>query len=200
MSTVIPNGYGQVSIRYNLSGDLEPMYTVWGFKNDAAATDPSLTADVIQGYWTDSTSIGAPGIRYTGWSIGPSTVTLGTLTGPVTAPGTITSSPSAGVGATLPQNCTCLIRKTTTRGGREGRGRSYVPACMFQEGDVSAVGVILNTVVTNMQTRINAFLNLMAAGDFPVHLLHSDVLTSPDVVSSCQFQSVIATQRRRLRR
>lgn len=204
MSVEIPEGFGQCSIRYNLSGDIEPMYVTFGFENGPLDTDPTLVANIIQGHWTDATSIGAAGTRYTHWSIGPSLVTLGTATGPVTGPGNSVSAGTAGAGNTLPQNCAILTRKQTARGGRRGRGRCYIPCATFQEGDVDNTGTILPAVVTNLQGRINAFLSLMGVSGYDVQLLHGEGLGGtppppPDPVLSWIVQSRIATQRRRLR-
>jgi hypothetical protein len=197
---IIPNGFGQAAIRYNLSGDTDPMYVVFGFDNNAGLSDPVTAANSIQGAWVATGNLGDPAIRYTAWTISLSVVTLMTATGPVTGTATTTSAGTAGTGATLPANCATLVRKTTTRGGREGRGRMYLPCATFQEGDVDLNGFILASVVTNLNTRASATSAALLALSLPMQLLHSDVALAPDTVVGLSVQQLIATQRRRLRK
>jgi hypothetical protein len=108
----------------------------------------------------------------------------------------------------LPQNCCLLVDKSTNSGGRRSRGRFFVPA-ITQEDSVSDVGQISGSLVTELQAAMDVFFDAlatplagMAAGPIPMFLLHSNGISSvppPTLVTKLTVQSVISTQRRRLR-
>lgn len=112
--------------------------------------------------------------------------------------------------ASLPPNSNLLIRKITTRGGRRGRGRLFIP-WLLGEGSVDDVGLIAGATVTANQGRANDWLDAMNLdpGATPMVVLHSpsaeDVENptatgAPNVVTSLVVDSLIGSQRRRLGR
>lgn len=107
-----------------------------------------------------------------------------------------------GVFAAPPANVAVLIHKRTTRGGRRGRGRMFIPWAM-SEGDVDEVGNISTTRLTQLQTNANAFLASLATNEVPMVILHNPGKTSPgapNAVTNLTVDRLIATQRRRLGR
>jgi hypothetical protein len=90
-----------------------------------------------------------------------------------------------------------LIRKSTALGGRQGRGRMYLPG--VTEASVGSDGVVSGAKVTALQDGADQLLNdLVVANLIPV-LLHDGALT-PTVITALSAQNVVATQRRRQRR
>lgn len=108
----------------------------------------------------------------------------------------------------VPANCALLVRKRTAQAGARGSGRMYVPPFSLDETAVNNNGVIGNTDLNGLQTRWSNFYN--AAQDFldgeSLCLFHSlggssgaEVLPSTPI-TSLSVDSLISTQRRRMRR
>jgi len=104
----------------------------------------------------------------------------------------------SGVGLTLPGNVAVLVRKNTGLGGRHGRGRLYHPGVFTGILNADA-DTIAPASVTAMANGFQQFFDdIQTAGHTPV-LLHSDA-TAPTVVTGIAVESVVATQRRRIRK
>jgi len=106
----------------------------------------------------------------------------------------------AVAGTTSPPNCCALIRKVTPIGGRQGRGRMYMPG--LSDGNVLDNGVIGSGVVTSLQGHWDDFFDDLVAYPCPPALLHApgSPTAAPILLTGFQVDSRIATQRRRLRR
>jgi len=139
------------------------------------------------------------------------------LKGDGTSTFTVGRSTAAGTAGTdsgtkTPSNCALLIRKNTAFGGRENRGRMYIP-WLTNKADVGTTGIISGGDVSSFQSDADTFLGGLAAGadnymcianrhfnlpwDNPDRRLVS--VTKGPEVTSLVVESVIATQRRRLR-
>jgi hypothetical protein len=101
-----------------------------------------------------------------------------------------------------------LIHKRTSRGGRRGRGRMYIPWAS-PTSDIGETGVVTSTRVTAAQSAINAWRTAVIAAAGPIVLLHRPSTPGtthpstpgpPDEVSSLVVDPLVATQRRRLGR
>ena len=105
----------------------------------------------------------------------------------------------------LPQNCALLMRKTTARAGRRGKGRMFLPN-VLNEGQVDTVGVIVPNYYAALNVVATQFFAALTAPngeqELKVVLLHNSEgagSTLPDVVTAFSVDQEIATQRRRLR-
>lgn len=99
----------------------------------------------------------------------------------------------------LPQNCALLVRKNTSRGGRRGKGRMFLPG-VLNEGGVDGVGQISNVDLTAWQSNVSSFFDNLETAGLPMVLLHeTGAVLAPDPVTSLVCDPVISTQRRRLR-
>lgn len=186
---IIPVGYAQVLGRISLTGDAQEMAITFGVEgavlSQANADDISAAlATFVKG------SIGSnytyQGAIVSGGGIGGGLVwetTEGTGVG-------LNSS------STLPSNCAYLYRKRTALGGRKNRGRMFLPG--VGEADVNSLGVISTGVVGALQALADDLLTDLDAAGYPMHILHNDS-TPPTQVTALLLDSVIATQRRRLR-
>jgi hypothetical protein len=103
----------------------------------------------------------------------------------------------------LPQNCALLVKKQTALGGRQNRGRFFLPGMLTEEG-VNNVGVIAAGDRQSYQNKASSMLTSLAVGPLiaPMVILHNDTPTpvpDPTPVTSLYVDNVISTQRRRLR-
>lgn len=100
----------------------------------------------------------------------------------------------------VPQNCAILIQKRTALPGKHGRGRMYWPS--LGEIDVDGVGAINPTAKARIQTMLTAWNNAVAtATSFDSFAVLHTISTPPATkITSLTVDSVMATQRRRLRK
>lgn len=108
----------------------------------------------------------------------------------------------SGSGETVPANCAVLVHKITTRGGRRGRGRLFLPWAI-PETDVDEAGRLSGIRFTNLGVYMSTFLTKLADNAVPMVVLHGPGKTTmgaPNVVTSMYVDPLISTQRRRLGR
>lgn len=207
MALVIPPGFGLASIHLALDNDVEPIAVTLGVEpvspplsiNHAYQVQDAFRSTVLVGMANDYR---LAGVRLQAGQDAGEPITFD-VTPATEARGGATSEP-------LPQNCSLLIRKLTALGGRRGRGRMFLPG--IDEDTVSSAGFVAGSTLTAWQGIFDDFFDALpvdgAAGGVgdavnPV-LLHSEVVgettPAPTAITGFAVQSVIATQRRRLRR
>jgi hypothetical protein len=91
-----------------------------------------------------------------------------------------------------------LVRKNTALGGRSNKGRMFLPG--LGEAAVEASGQIITSSLTNWQTAVDIFLAGLGTELVPMVLLHNATEQAPTPVTSLSVQSLVASQRRRIRR
>lgn len=197
MGVHIPEGFGNITARYALTGDPEIMTTSIGVELDV---DPDLQTVVNsartafatwQTSWSPDYSLVGCELAYALPLIGDvvyvenNTVTVGTDS-EITPP---------------PQNCTLLVRKTTAAAGRKHRGRMYFPPGRIADVDISSAGVLEAPAHAVLQGQVTTLFNsLNAIADVgQCVLLHADEADAPTTITGLALDSLIATQRRRLR-
>lgn len=108
---------------------------------------------------------------------------------------------TGGSGSFNPPNTCMLVKKSTLLAGKKFRGRAYVPLISLVEADVDNVGTIDNTVRGVIQSSWDDFISEIIS-NIPnitgMFLLHEG-LTAPTLVETFTVESMVATQRRRLR-
>lgn len=201
MALVIPTGFAQASVQIRHEGDPDPWYITHGVDTSAAGGDYEGVANTVVLAWTANLLAQLPTTaRTTGVQlrIGQDAGDPLTLFFPFDIAGGSSS-------AKLPQNCALLITKVTSRGGRTGKGRVFMPS-ILNESDVSNIGVIDGTIRNGLQGDATEVLTALEGLDplppAPMVLLHNLGVpfgTTPTPVDALQVQQVIATQRRRLR-
>lgn len=196
----IPVGFLEATFVFALSGSTHDMTWTMGFDDsNFATTTAAEEAEALYGFYVNvSAPVSAANMcdsyTFRGVSVRRQQE-LGTEVGQWMIPVVGTSSSPA-----LPPNCTQLWHKVTTQGGRRGRGRAFVPIYSPAEGGVDATGVIEGTTVTNLQAKYDVFLAAAAAAGMLPVLFHQTAPFTPSPIVAFQLQSMIATQRRRLRR
>lgn len=205
MSVEIPAGFAQVSVEHRATGDPDPWYTIWGI--DAGDVPSVSVGAFLTGYRNWLEPFMGNYVTCTG-----AEVAVGPTPNPVRYfndnPVTPTWVGDKTVGM-LPQNCAFLVDKITMQGGRRQKGRVFFPGCL-PEGDVDNIGVIGTSLMNAFQAAAdtfgdycNAFTeNGVGAAGLGPYLLHSpgiSPIVAPTNITSFHVQSVISTQRRRLR-
>lgn len=202
----IPVGFAEISIEYRHDNDPDPWYNVFGVDTDLSTDTAQEVVDHIAGVWYNAwdqalnSAIQMTNVIGRFGQDAADPLVVETLVAPVRG---------TNASASLPQNCALLIRKQTGLGGRAGRGRLFLPG-VLQEAEVGDTGVLNTDFKTAMQTNANAVLTGLAAADpvsgatSPMVLLHgpngtTGVTPAPTLVDALVVDSVIATQRRRLR-
>lgn len=200
MALIIPPGFAQIAFELQLTNDDEPIITTLGLDLDAVAgtqiADLAFQAFALEIMPVVSNAYTL--VRATAYvgNDGP---------GPLVYDSSLTGVTGANTGNPLPQNCAWLMRKRTDLAGRRGRGRMYIPGVM--ESEVSPTGVIDTTTVTGLQAAADDFYDRLTTGvdqaaTPPVVLHRSEGIgeePAPTPITSFTVDSVIATQRRRLR-
>ncbi len=99
----------------------------------------------------------------------------------------------------VPPNVSVLVSKKGTLGGRRNAGRMFLPG--YEEAKVGADGAVSAGGINELQTALNIFLGDLQVTDTidNMVILHSDAAVAPTPVNSLIVQSIVATQRRRLR-
>lgn len=119
----------------------------------------------------------------------------GPLLGEVISPVTGTRAKSS-----LPPNTSVLVRKSTDAGGRRNRGRIFMPSTYLDETLVPNTGIIPNTELLTLQSTINSWvIGADTAGYKPV-IYHTEAPYTPTPVRDMSAVSLLATQRRRMRK
>lgn len=203
MTLVIPQHYGEAILSFLWAGDSQPMaMTVGVHAPTATNTDANDVAnEVYAAFLTNLIPIVSTVLTLEEVVVHlqadalPAGPVVGLAIGPDTG---------ANSGNVLPQNSAYLVHKRTAVGGRGGRGRMYLPGCA--EGSVSDTGVVASGTLTTFNTAWAGFLSDVTSGLFITELvvLHDSsggtAGDPPAVITSLTMDSVIATQRRRLRR
>lgn len=187
---IIPVGFAQANLKFTGSALPNGAEIAMGINQDSGMTATQVAQGVINAW--SATMRG-----YTASSVVLSSV-LAKL-------GPNTTGPSAEVAANLactgsgqvdPPSVAFLVHKTTTIGGRQGRGRFYLPCP--SEGSVVDGGLIESSAFGVIQGLLDDFeAALETENVFPV-LLHGDALT-PSTVTAFVLDARIGTQRRRNR-
>lgn len=193
-----PPGFADMSVQLTLTGFTRPAYITFGV--DPTATDPVQVCDAVSGTIQLPNSLLS--ILDAQVTVSQIRCSLGTDGGEdlvgQTNPGHIgTSNVSA-----VPPNCAVLVHKSTSRGGRRGRGRLFIPWAV-SETNVEESGLITTATVNTMQTAMNNWLTGMATAQVPMVLLHGQGITAPgapNLVTTLTVDKLISTQRRRLGR
>jgi hypothetical protein len=99
-------------------------------------------------------------------------------------------------GAAMTPQVAYLARKSTALAGRKNRGRMYLPG--VTETEVDGAGLVSAAFQGDMNTAFAALITSWAGNDLTPVILHNS-LEAPTAIDQLTLESVVATQRRRLR-
>lgn len=198
MPTLIPAGFALGVLRWTVAGDLEEQISTLGLRPGVSDTAQSL-AEALHTSATQGGSIAAPTAMNIPWVFVGTRVHWAVETGIDTY---VHNAPVAGTGSgstACPSNCSALVTKVTTRGGRRGRGRMFLPAAIISDTFVDTNGVIDSGTFPTIQNRVIAFRGQLVINNLDPVLFHNDG-SAPDDITDLRLETQIATQRRRMRR
>lgn len=188
----IPAGFGQISVEHSGGGIVGSAFWTLGFDNNASDTAADIAdyinTTLIGGDYLDclSSSVFFVGVHV---KLGPD----------ATGPSAFEANGNNGTvgGNAAPPNIAGLVHKNTSLGGRQGRGRLFVPG--LAEAFLAQDGLITSEYSGLLQTLFTGLGGSMILNSLPPMLLHADAL-SPTAIDTLTVDPMVATQRRRLRR
>lgn len=198
--TTIPLGFYENVFRFQRIS--APRISTWTLGSESSAAIPPGPDDMAFSMYSAFTGTISPfvaGSMNGSWQFLGVTTTLMTSTGPLIGEhnGTITGG---AVGLALVPNTAVLVTKNTTSGGRRNRGRAYIPPVWPPENHVDANGIIDNGELATLQSQYDAAFAALATDSVTPVLFHSAAPFTPTVIVGFTVQSLVATQRRRLRK
>lgn len=193
----IPIGYCEVWFRFDLTGDVEPMYTHLAYSTLEPPTQTVIDAG-FTAFVTAFKPFFSPSMLLSGGH-----VLIGNDGGAIRWESSITPVVGTGSANCLPQNSAYLLKKQSALGGRKNRGRMYLPCPPESNiGDAGTVNTSIITAINAAAVGLTVGGAIVNAFDFlggPV-ILHEAAIDDPTPVTDLVTDRYIATQRRRLRR
>ena len=205
MADIIPPGYGEVLVPFKHSSLARSAVITFGLALSDVPLVSDLNSITLQmessfGPYVDDSVMVGPAVMRVGQDGGEALVISGT--------DTFTGNRSGS--SALNGGQAVLVHKRTSRGGRRGRGRMYIP-WMTADTLVNEIGVLDSTERAALQTAVETWaadvLETPKFTDFVV--LHSPsapdtenptVPGEPNVITSWVVDPIVGTQRRRLGR
>lgn len=187
----IPTGYGQLTFEYGGNALAYPAVNTLGFVIGTAES-PLYCATNGAALWEtnvmpllcDEVELASVLAKWGPTETGPSAEVF-------------PADPGGDNGNPDRANTCYLITKNTEFGGRQGRGRLYLPG--VTEDQASDYGTIAPARVSALNDAFDDVLSGMISAGFAPALLHGNSLT-PYAITSFSASGVTATQRRRMRR
>jgi len=189
---VIPSGFAQASFDFvQVDAPFTQTCTlgvdVQGFAGDGPDACAALYLawqNSFLAHQNASVRLSAVRIKYGPTATGPSFETTGESVG-------------GQSGNPASSNVAYLIHKNTALGGRQGRGRLYIPG--VTESFINAGGSVDSTMFPNLSGDCGDFFADLIAADLPPMLLHGDALAPTDILNF-EPDPRCGTQRQRMRR
>lgn len=193
---LIPENFCQVNFFFEGVGVPTGAQCTLALKHDQSGDTPAEVAETMAAIWQAS-------------NIDSQQSSSVTMTKVLVKFGPNATGPSAEFDANTPgtasadcetPNTSYLIHKNTDFGGRQGRGRMYIPGP--PTAAVGGNGIIVALNVTNLQTALDTFYADCITASYLPALLHAEgaPVQLPYTVNSFTVDGKAATQRRRLRR
>lgn len=197
----VPVDYTELTYLFKVNTSPRIMTTAIGVLDISVGGPRSVSDMADDGYsaMAASNNPGAVGQMIDEYSFEGCVAAFGTSGGDLVAQhlqhtqGTVSDSP-------ITSNCALLVRKNTALGGRRNRGRFFAPPTLLNEGAVDASGNISSSPLASLQTLWTNLFNGLATADLEPQLFHQGAgAPAPTPVTSFTVDSLIATQRRRMR-
>lgn len=203
MTVEIPTGHALITFNMRARAALRPMAFTLGVRGDFVDQVPGDIAafeEAMVGefnlFHEDSMS--------SDYSYLGATATIGTDTGPIAWSRTRNIAGLANI-VPPPPNTSILVRKTSNRGGKRGRGRMFLPPAWVGEGSIDHLG-FWTASGSLLESYLDLMIDNLAANDLQPMLLHAPSKVNPaapvpppTVITGFVLTSQVATQRKRLR-
>lgn len=195
----IPVGFAEATFVFQCTG--RPKVATWSLGIDSEDFSEQTPADIAENVFNAFGTSPGPyqaGLMDISWRWVSVEVTMMYEEGPLVG-GFAANRQGTNMAGAPPTNCAVLMNKQTNVGGRRNRGRAFLPPVKPGEADIDPAGVISGTQLTALQTAYDgAFAALPVYNMTPV-LFHGSAPFTPTPITGFAIQSIIATQRRRLR-
>lgn len=199
MSTAPPSGYGYHAATWDVAGSLRQVVCTMGFANPGNQTAANINALMSTTILFQSGGLfdmGSCSDQYT-WVEGYTLVNIG---GVLSSAHTNYSTVGSQTSAHPTPAVSVIVRRQTARAGKAFRGHFSMPAGYIAESEVDAAGIIASTPLAALQTRATASFNAAVAQTLTPNILHSNAAVPPTPVTAFLVQSLIGTQRKRIKR
>lgn len=197
MAIVIPTGHYQALIPLKHDRVTRPAAITFGIRDEDTGLDPTDLADAILNTFSSAfltsldNEVEAGPVRLT---FDQGDQGRGSIVGNDKFTGGRT-------GTSLASNTAVLVRKNTSRIGRPGRGKMFLPWMTGQAG-IDEVGVLTTPTLTAMNAAADAWLTAIQTAEMQMVILHDENVpgtTTPSLVTSLTVDPTAGTQRRRMR-
>lgn len=193
---VIPTNYALILCSFRHAQVSRSAAITFGVHDESGALTPleTLTAAIDVASATLRTEVDNQ------VTIGPGTATFQLAGGEYASVTGGGSRPGAASYDSVPSNTAVLVQKRTDAPGRRNRGRFFMPWSV-SETFVGESGIIVQPTVDALQDACDDFLAGLATAGIPMHLFHGagTGVSTPTPVTSLAVQSIVATQRLRMR-
>lgn len=192
---LIPEGFAQVNFKFVGITVPTGAECTLGLAVSAFGGTPAEAAQALGFIWASTISttqvnncdLSSTLVKFGPTDVGPSAEVL---------------TPGAGgkTNTSVTPNTSVLVQKLTNAGGRAGKGRMFIPG--VRESEVNDSGEISVEELEDWQEQLDAFQAGIEGADLFPRLLHGEgsPLSAPTIITSFSVQSLVATQRRRMRR
>lgn len=202
MTLYIPNGYALISHHMKArTADRTMTFTIGvdmtSISNKQAALDTYELEVQSNGEIFAAASFSSD-YEYLGIS-----ATIGTEVGPLPW-SRVRNRVGTGAQVPVPPNSAILVQKRTALGGRQNRGRMFLPPAWIGEGNVDHLGNI-DANLSTIQGYVANMFGFLVDGELIPVVLHTanppgeDPPATPAPITQMSVQSKLATQRKRMR-
>lgn len=190
MTLLIPSGYAEHIVQWSNAENTHLNSVAYGVELTDGSDLTAICTD-LNSAWKTELGAGALCDAYV-MTQGELRTEVASIVLPINEAGTASSSPAPNVAV--------LWKKVCAERGRANRGRFYLPAGYVGEGVVDNGGNLPDSEVVVQQSNADALYTAITAvaGVDNMVVLHSSAL-APTAILNLQAESMVATQRRRLR-
>lgn len=196
--SIIPLGYGEITINYSQAGTTRPAQITFGTSLEGVASPSAYLSGVLSAMKGTNGLLDDDVFDATLTAVN-ARLTYTVLSGPIVIDEAINIT-GVRAGASMPPNVAALGRRVTNRGGRQGRGRIYLPSGYLSETDVNEGGYLTPGRISQIQTILTSARAAVNTLSGTLVLLHSVEGDNPDEIDALVAQPQVATMRRRLRK
>lgn len=204
MALIVPPGFMHVTQPMRHSDQSDTYNVTYGVRWDSSLHTADEALSDVDGWFRQSWDQDMD----SNITFLPATAIVGNDGPPLVAQSSVNASAASRSGSSPPASVATIITKRTAFGGRQWRGRVYMPG-LVNTGEAGEVGSISTARLAVLQSAAEAWLAGLAApgGSLaitPMYLLHGTPQSggdppAPTEVTSLLVQNIVGTQRRRIR-
>ncbi len=189
----IPPGFAQVNLNFNGTAAPRGAQVTFGVDNSSLDSGPAFIATTMLTQWAShmlaqqSSNITLASCRV---KLGPNDTGLDAVV-------SLGTAGSVSAESVEPQ-VALLVSKVTASGGRQNRGRLFIPG--IPDVVFGSNGQVVGSALTAYPPILTDWLADIDTAGFPMVILHNSVEATPTPVVDLAMQLTCASQRRRIRK